>query len=95
MELYGIFIIFSGSWLCVNTSSSVFDESEIFSCGVCFAQTRNTNVCPSQYQLQILCDQTLRLSILVVHSAAVMDNKVFHDVTWCRMLDALLGLVRP
>jgi len=57
--LNGIFVIFSGSWLCVNVSSSVLDESKIFSVWVCFAQTRNTNVCPSQNQLQILCDQSL------------------------------------
>jgi len=58
-SLYGIFVVFSGSWLCVNISSYEFDESEIFSVWLCFAQTRNTNVCPSQYQLQILCDQSL------------------------------------
>lgn len=58
-SLYGVFVIFNGSSLCVNTSSSVFDECQIFSVWVCFAQTRNTNVCPSQYKLQILCDQSL------------------------------------
>jgi hypothetical protein len=58
-SLYGIFVIFSGSWLCANISGSgLYLMSEIFSVWVCFAQKRNTNVCPSQYQFQIFCDQS-------------------------------------
>ena len=35
------------------------------------------------------------LPIPEIYRVAVMDNKVFYDVTRCRLLDALLGLVPP